>query len=280
MTSANLLDPTSVRTGYVTSEGAELYYEVRGAGSPLLMIAGGGGDAGFFSLVAPLLAAEYKVITYDRRGNSRSSRHAGQNFEISQQSRDAVAVLHAVGETSAYVFGNSGGAIIALDMAKTQAEAIRAVIAHEPPTLSVLPDYKQWQRFFAGIYWLACTVGPQLAMFRFAFSLGIPWRAFARAPQDFSTRNDKNQGFFLQHEMLSFTNYCPDIAACQPLRAKIFMAVGQDTLDKKLYYGRPAPILAQQLGCALVIFPGNHISYLDQPEAWSQVLRTLLQQQP
>lgn len=278
MTIANLLDSTSVRTGYVTSEGDELYYEVRGAGPPLLMIAGGGGDAGFFSLVAPRLADEYKVITYDRRGNSRSSRHAGQNFEISQQSRDAVAVLHAVDETSAYVFGNSGGAVIALDMAKTQSQAIRAVIAHEPPLLSVLPDYKRWRRFFAGIYWLACTVGPQLAMLRFALSLGIPWRALAKAPPDFSQRNAKNQGFFIQHEMLSFTNYCPDIDAIQQSRAKIFIAVGQYTLDKKLYYGRPAPILAQQLGCDIVTLPGNHIAYLDQPAAWSQALRALLQQ--
>jgi pimeloyl-ACP methyl ester carboxylesterase len=43
-----------------------------------------------------------------------------QNFEISQQSRDAVAVLRQLGETSALVFGNSSGAVIALDLAKTQ----------------------------------------------------------------------------------------------------------------------------------------------------------------
>jgi hypothetical protein len=39
-----------------------------------------------------------------------------QNFEVSQQSRDAVAVLRAAGETSAFVFGNSSGAVIALDL--------------------------------------------------------------------------------------------------------------------------------------------------------------------
>jgi pimeloyl-ACP methyl ester carboxylesterase len=45
-----------------------------------------------------------------------------QHFEVSQQSRDAVAVLRAAGETSVFVFGNSSGAVIALDMAKTHAQ--------------------------------------------------------------------------------------------------------------------------------------------------------------
>src|SRR5262245_28570069 len=118
----------AVQTAMVTTEGDDLYYEVRGQGSPLLMISGGCGDAGFFTHVAEILSDEYKVITYDRRANSRSTHHAPQNFEISQQTRDALAVLHAAGESSAYVFGNSGGAVIALDMVKARSEVVRAAI--------------------------------------------------------------------------------------------------------------------------------------------------------
>jgi len=276
MTTTISMDSTPVITGYVETEGDKLYYEVRGNGPPLLMIAGGGGDAGFFALVAPILAKEYKVITYDRHGNSRSSRHKPQNFEISQQSRDAVAVLRAAGETSAYVVGNSGGAVIALDMAKTQPEAIRAAVVHEAPILALLPDYKKWQRFFAGIYWMAYAFGPNIAMFRFSFALGIPWRTFRDVPDDFAKRNGQNQAFFIEQEMLSFAKYCPDTTAIKQNRVKIFLAVGQYTLDKKLFYGRPAAILAEQLGCALVTFPGHHLSYFDQPEEWAATLSELL----
>jgi pimeloyl-ACP methyl ester carboxylesterase len=112
-------DQNLVQSGRVTTEGDDLYYEVRGQGQPLLMIPAAGGDGDYYAAVADLLCDEYKVITYDRRANARSTMHEPQNFEISQQSRDAVAVLHAVGETSAFVFGNSSGAVIALDMAKT-----------------------------------------------------------------------------------------------------------------------------------------------------------------
>ena len=107
------------QTGRVMTEGDELYYEIRGHGQPLMMVPGGGGNGRAYSFVADILSDEYKVITYDRRGNARSTRNDPQNFEISQQSRDAVAVLRVADETSAFIFGNSSGAVIALDMAKT-----------------------------------------------------------------------------------------------------------------------------------------------------------------
>lgn len=137
-----------VSSGLVKTEGDELYYEVRGEGEPLLMIPGGNGDAGFYTSVADILADEFRVITYDRRGNSRSTRNEPKNFEVSQQARDAVAVLEAVGHPSAYVFGNSGGAIFALEMAARHPQAVKAMIVHEPPVIRLLPDSKKWQRFF------------------------------------------------------------------------------------------------------------------------------------
>jgi pimeloyl-ACP methyl ester carboxylesterase len=270
-----------MNTGRVETEGDEIFYEVRGRGEPLLMISGGGGDAGFFSFVADILADEHKVITYDRRGNSRSTRRDPQNFEIGQQSRDAVAVLRAVGETAAFVFGNSGGAVIALDMAKTQPQAIKAAIVHEPPVVRVLPDSEKWRRFFASVYRTAFSrmafgFGVQLAVFRIALSLGVPWRAYAKVPKDLGTRLGKNHDFLVKHEMLPFSNYKPDVEVIKKNGVKVFMAAGKRTLDVRRYYGRTAPILAGLLGCEMVTFPGHHLSYLDMPEAWAATLRGVL----
>ena len=264
-------------TGYVTIEGDQIYYEVRGHGQPLLMISGGGGDAGFYSLVADLLSDQYKVITYDRRGNSRSTRNDPQNFEISQQSRDAVAVLRAAGECPAYVFGNSGGAVIALDLAKMQPQAIRAAVIHEPPVLRVLADGAKLQRFIAGLYQMAFKFGANVAMLRFALALGIPWHAFRSVPQDFATRNRRNQDFFIKHEMLPFSNYKPDIESLKRSGVTLYMAAGKMTLAKKKFYGRTAPVLADLLGSELVLFPGHHLSYFDMAEEWTATLRGVLQ---
>lgn len=39
---------TTVTPGVARADGADLYFELRGDGPPLLMIAGGGGDGGAF----------------------------------------------------------------------------------------------------------------------------------------------------------------------------------------------------------------------------------------
>jgi pimeloyl-ACP methyl ester carboxylesterase len=267
-----------VISGRVKTEGDELYYEVRGEGEPLLMISGGGGDAGFYTYVADILADEYQVITYDRRGNSRSTRNDPQNFEVSQQARDAVAVLQAVGHQSAYVFGNSGGAIFALEMAKSQPQAIKVAVIHEPPVVRVLPDSKKWLRFFANVYRTSFRFGDQMASLKFNFSLSIPFSAFKRVPKDFQSRVSEanNNSFLIKHEMLPSVNYQPDIERIKQNGVKIIMAAGKMTLDKGKYYGRTVPILAKMLGCEMVTFPGHHLSYFDIPQEWATTLRDVL----
>ena len=272
-----IIGRVGIQSGCISTEGDDLYYEVRGDGEPLLMISGGGGDAGFFSLVADLLSDEYKVITYDRRGNSRSTRNEPQNFEISQQSRDAVAVIKAAGEESAFVFGNSGGAVIALDMAKTQPQAVRAAIAHEPPITPIHPDSKTWQRFFAAIYWIGNIFGANVAMLGFALPTGIPRSAYLSVPKATAERMGKNHDFFVKHEMLPFSNYDPDLEMIRRNEIKIFMAAGKMTLDKQKFYGQTAPIMAKALGCEMVVFPGNHLSYMEIPQEWAATLRSILQ---
>lgn len=267
---------TTINSGRVTTEGDELYYEVYGHGEPLLMISGGGGDAGFYAFVAEILADEYQVITYDRRGNSRSTRNAPANFEVSQQARDAVAVLKAAGHESALVFGNSGGAIIALEMARNHPEAVKVVVVHEPPTVRVLPDAEKWRRFFAGIYRTAFTLGYNLAMFRFILSLAIPFGAAGKVPKEVATRNAQNQEFLIKHELIPAGNYLPDVETIRRNGVKVFMAAGATTLAKRAYYGRTAPILADLLGCEMVTFPGHHISFFDMPAEWAAALRSVL----
>src|SRR5688572_21255876 len=99
------------RSGTAAVAGAELYYEVRGRGPAVLFIAGATGDAGHFERATDILASEHTVITYDRRGNSRSQPTGPTTLD--QQADDAAALLRHVGGAAAAVFGTSGGAIIA-----------------------------------------------------------------------------------------------------------------------------------------------------------------------
>jgi pimeloyl-ACP methyl ester carboxylesterase len=55
-------------------KGIDLHYEVQGDGPPLLLVHGGWSDHQSWHAVAPALADSFRVVTYDRRGHSRSER--------------------------------------------------------------------------------------------------------------------------------------------------------------------------------------------------------------
>jgi pimeloyl-ACP methyl ester carboxylesterase len=271
--------------GRVTTEGDELYYEVRGDGPALLLIPGAGGDADRYAAVANILADEYKVITYDRRANARSTMHSPQNFEISQQSRDVVAVLHDAGEESAFIFGNSSGAVIALDLAKTQPQTVRAVVVHEPPLARLHPQSRKWQRFFARVYMTACRFGSTPAMLQFMLGIEVPVRQLIRAsradtqqtPSSEARISPQDSGEVLAKlELLPVTNYLPDPERIKQNGVKVFLAVGQWGIAKKAWYVEVSQLLADALGCELVTFPGHHGSYMDMPDTWAATLREVL----
>ena len=211
------------------------------------------------------------MITYDRRGTSRSSGTEFHNFDIGQQARDAVAVLDAAGFTAARIVGSSGGAVIALEMARGQPQAIDALVAHEPPVVRVLPDAAEWQTDAAEIYLAAWQDGPENAIQRFAESVQLSAEGADMGSAEDMARIGANIDFFLKYEMLPFTNYLPDAPAIIANGVKVAVGVGELSRDRS--YGQTVPILAERLECPLVVFPGHHASYQDMAEKWVAVLR-------
>jgi len=125
----------ATRTNTLRVPGAELYFEVRGSGPVLLLICGGVYDAAGYAGLAEQLADRYTVVTYDRRGNSRSPLDgAPEHQRIEVHGDDAHQLLSAVGVTAdrpAHVFGNSSGATIGLELAARHPEQERALVAGE-----------------------------------------------------------------------------------------------------------------------------------------------------
>jgi pimeloyl-ACP methyl ester carboxylesterase len=119
----------------ISVNGAELYHEVRGEGAAVLLVMGASGDAGHFERLAQLLADEFTVVTYDRRGNGRSPRPAGwTTTSPEEQADDAAALLDALGLAPAAVFGTSSGANFALahQAARRLAERLGVELTRTP----------------------------------------------------------------------------------------------------------------------------------------------------
>jgi pimeloyl-ACP methyl ester carboxylesterase len=250
------------------------------------MIPPAGGDGWSYARVAGILADEYKVITFDRRANARSTKNDPQNFEISQQSRDAAAVLRAAGEQSAVVFGNSSGAVIALDMARTQRDAVQAVVAHEAPLARMHPQVRKWQRFFANVYATGFRLGTSLAALRFMLGVQLPIRRMIQATDGVHRhRTESTEPYasdkqaadvLIKLELLPVTNYLPDLDAIKRGNVKAFIGVSEFGMTRNTWYAKVAQILADRLDCELVTFPGHHGSFMDMPREFSAALRDVM----
>lgn len=121
------------------ANGVELFYEVTGAGEPLVLVHGSWGDHhNWDPMVAPL-SESFEVVVYDRRGHGQSERPAGQG-SVHEDADDLVALIEALELDPAHVVANSFGSIVALNAAIRRPDVFATLIAHEPPLLEMLAE--------------------------------------------------------------------------------------------------------------------------------------------
>src|SRR5471032_395229 len=111
----------------VSHDGAQIDWEARGAGDPLLMIMGLGATREWWDRITPTLAARYRTILFDNRGVGRSDVPPGP-YSIPGMADDAAAVMDAAGVASAHVFGASMGGMIAQELALHHPSRVRSLI--------------------------------------------------------------------------------------------------------------------------------------------------------
>lgn len=93
----------------VTSDKAEIYYEVHGEGAPVVFAHGRGGNAASWWQQVPHFAKDYRVIVFDHRSFGRSV-CAHEEFDRTKFDIDLLAVLDAEGiERTAIVCQSMGG---------------------------------------------------------------------------------------------------------------------------------------------------------------------------
>lgn len=108
----------------VRINGAELNYELTGDGPAVVLVHEGVCDLRMWDELAPVLAAEFRVLRYDMRGYGGSTMPPG-SFS---QANDLLGLLDHVGIDSAALVGVSYGGRVALDTAAVAPERVTKLL--------------------------------------------------------------------------------------------------------------------------------------------------------
>jgi len=275
--------PITAKTETLKVPGATIYYEVHGSGPVLLMIPGGPADAGAFRRIAGYLESDYTVVTYDPRGLSHSALDAPVNDERIVQifADDAHRLLTATTKEPAFVFGSSGGAVIALELAARHPEQVRTVVTHEPPAPALQPDPARERAAMEEIVRTYRTAGIGPAMQKFMVQTRIrsgPPPPPAREPtpemREGMAQMTRNMDFWLGHYFLAISAYEPDFDALKAGSSRIVPGVGEESRGELANEG--GLNLAKRLGTEAVVFPGAHGGFESHAAEFAARLREVL----
>ncbi len=112
--------------------GLSLYYEIHGAGKPLVLIHGGYGEIGMFGPVLPLLAQGRMVIAVDLQGFGRTA-DVNRPLRFELMADDVNALIQYLGFKKADVMGYSMGGGVALQTAIRHPNVVRKLVVVSTP---------------------------------------------------------------------------------------------------------------------------------------------------
>jgi pimeloyl-ACP methyl ester carboxylesterase len=114
----------------VSKDGTTIAFEQSGNGPFLILVAAALSDRSGTTRLANRLAQHFTVINYDRRGRGKSADTL--SYAIEHEVEDIEALIDA-SSGSAYVFGSSSGAVLALETASRLGCKIKKLFLYEPP---------------------------------------------------------------------------------------------------------------------------------------------------
>ncbi|MFI7055826.1 alpha/beta fold hydrolase [Streptosporangium canum] len=273
---------TELTTGLLRVPGAMLYYEVRGTGPVLLISQSGEGDAGRSKDLVDQLVTDYTVVTYDRRGLSRSTPDdPARGVTMAEHADDVHRLLAALTDKPALMLGCSLGASIGFHLAVDHPGQIGTLIAHEPVTPRLLPAGQRahHEKELEHIQRVHRRDGLAATFKVIAEVLGIdpadPDVEPGLTPQPMTPQRVRNFDFFVEHDFTAVIRDPLDVAALTVTPTRIVPIAGRTT-PRTVFDNKCAFALADMLDTDLHWFPGGHNGNTTHPNAYATRLREVL----
>ncbi|HZD35858.1 MAG TPA: alpha/beta hydrolase [Nitrososphaeraceae archaeon] len=129
--------------------GEDLEYSTQGSseGEPVILIHGGMFADMYVPLISqPILADNYHLVTYHRRGYPGSSHNALDNVSIQQQAADCKELMRILDINRAHVVGHSNAGLIVLQLAIDASDMVHSLSLLEPALVGFVPSGSQFAK--------------------------------------------------------------------------------------------------------------------------------------
>lgn len=113
----------------IVANGVKTYYEVHGAGPPLVLVSGLGGNASYWLPQLDELSRHFKVLIYDQRGAGQSA-CPDMEYSIQLLADDLSALLNELRFEPSFFVGHSTGGAIGQFIAAQHPALLRGMILH------------------------------------------------------------------------------------------------------------------------------------------------------
>ncbi len=254
------------RHGFVEVKGAHLFYEVAGAGYPLVLIHGTSLDTRMWDDQFELLAQRYQVIRYDRRGFGRSALPRGSYTHTD----DLAALLTYLDVHHPILLGHSSGGAVVLDYAIAHPTAARALILYE----AVLGGYRfapEFGAYLGSVRTTAQHEGLDAARECWLVPLAAQLLDKPNALVRLRQRVREYSGWHWVHDDSERSSLAPAMQQLGRLHLPTLIVVGERTVPDM---HRIADILQREIAYArtAMIFKAGHLANMEQPEEFNQVI--------
>jgi len=105
---------------------ADIHYEIKGNGDPVMLVAGLGGAASYWNPNLDAFARNYQVMLHDHRGTGQSTR-CEMEYSVELMADDLLRTMDAAGIDKAHLVGHSTGGAIGIVLGAIAPERIASL---------------------------------------------------------------------------------------------------------------------------------------------------------
>lgn len=157
----------------ISKDGTSISYSKTGDGELFIGIFGAICHKDFFPVKGDVkeLSKYYSVINYDRRGRGGSLMHT--SWSIQKEVEDIESLIDENGG-SAYLYGHSSGAVLALEASLALSEKIKGVVVYDASYVSTDEEYTEYQNTKESVKNLLKQDNYSKALKYFLTEIGMP----------------------------------------------------------------------------------------------------------